>query len=361
MTGGPLRVALAGYGLAGRVFHAPLIAATPGLVLAAVVTGDPHRAAAATAGYPGTVVVASFDDVLADPGSYDVVVIATPNAAHVPLALAAVDAGIAVVVDKPLAVDAGSGARLVAAARDAGVALTVFHNRRWDADFLTLRRVVQEGRLGQVHRFESRFERWRPVPKVGSWRERAPVAQGGGLLLDLGSHLVDQALVLWGPVRRVYAEIDTRRADVASDDDTFVALEHSSGVRSQLWMSALAGRPGPRLRVLGDRGSYVSYSLDVQEAQLRDGVGPDDPSYGVVPADEWGALHAGDDCHPVPSARGDYAQFYRRLAAALTGDGPVPVDPADAVEVLRILDAARAAAAGHEVVTLVSGGSSPEG
>ncbi len=201
-----------------------------------------------------------------------------------------------------------------------------------------------------MHRFESRFERWRPVPKAGSWRERGTAQEGGGLLLDLGSHLVDQALVLWGRARRVYAEIDTRRPGVASDDDAFVAIEHAGGVRSHLWMSALAGRPGPRLRVLGNRASYVSYSLDVQEAQLRGGLTPRDQSYGVVPAGEWGALDAGGDEHPVSSARGDYGEFYRRLVAALRDGAQLPVDPADAVGALRVLDAARRSAARHDVV-----------
>lgn len=348
----PLRVALAGYGLAGRVFHAPMIAATDGLDLAAVVTRDAGRAAQARAAHRGVEVVASVDEVLAGPRRCDVLVVAAPNGVHVPLSLAAVAAGVAVVVDKPLAVDADAAARVVAAAAAARVPLTVFQNRRWDFDYLTLNRLIDKDTLGHVHRFESRFERWRPEPKPGSWRERARADEGGGLLLDLGSHLVDQALQLWGPARRVYAEIEVRRPGVAADDDVFVALEHHSGVRSHLWAGALTGAPGPRFRVLGDRGSYVSQWLDPQEEQLRGGMLPTDPEYGVVARERWGSLHAGDHVVPVEPVSGDYAEFYRRLEAALRDGAELPVDPSEAVDALRVIDAARRSAADHVVVAL---------
>jgi scyllo-inositol 2-dehydrogenase (NADP+) len=181
---------------------------------------------------------------------HDFVVIATRNDSHAPLARRAIDAGLAVVVEKPLAPSAEQAATLVEHARASGKLLTVFQNRRWDSDQRTLRKLLAEGTLGDVFRHESRFERWRPEPRADAWRETAEPEKGGGVLLDLGSHLVDQALQLFGPVSHVYAEIDNRRRS-AGDDDAFLALQHRSGTYSHLWMSALAAAPGPRLRVLG--------------------------------------------------------------------------------------------------------------
>jgi predicted dehydrogenase len=259
----------------------------------------------------------------------------------VPLASAALDAGLDVVVDKPLAPTAAEARALVHAAKAAGRMLTVFHNRRWDGDFLTARKLIERGRLGRVLRFESRFERWRPEIKQG-WRELGDPAEGGGVLNDLGSHLVDQALQLFGPVREVYGELDARRAGAQVDDDAFVALEHESGVRSHLWMSAVAADLGPRLRVLGDRAAYVKRGLDPQEDALRAGGDPRAPGWGEEPEPAWGVLGAGDEFEPVRTEPGAYVRFYEGVARALCEGAPPPVDPEDAVAVLELLDAARA-------------------
>jgi predicted dehydrogenase len=348
-----MRVALLGYGLGGSVFHAPLVAATPGLELAAVVTRDPQRQAAVRARYPDAEVVDDAARLWRDADRFDLVVVTTPNDTHVPLALAAVAAGLPVVVDKPLAITAADGERLVQAADAAGVPLTVFHNRRFDGDLLTVQRLLVDGALGRVHRFESRFERWRPRPRPDAWRETEPPAGGGGLLLDLGSHLVDQAVRLFGRPLRVYAEVDARRAGVRGDDDVFVALEHPGGVRSHLWASALAGQLGPRFRVLGDRAAYVKHGLDGQEEALRTGAVPGDPGFGAEPPEAFGQLHTGDgSAVAVPTAHGDYRRFYAMVAAALRGDGPLPVAASEAVEVLHILEAARLSAERREVVAL---------
>jgi scyllo-inositol 2-dehydrogenase (NADP+) len=347
-----MRVALIGYGVGGAVFHAPLIATTPGLELAAVVTRDPDRQAGVRERYPTTRVLDDVAEVWAEADRYDVVVVASPNAAHLPLGLAAIEAGLAVVVDKPLALTAADGRRLLDAAHEAEVLLTVFHNRRFDGDLLTLQRLVAEGAVGRVHRFESRFERWRPTPRPGSWREAEPPAAGGGLLLDLGSHLVDQAVVLFGRPIRVYAEIDVRRNGVRGDDDVFVALEHPQHVRSHLWASAVAAHLGPRFRVLGSQGAYVKEGLDGQEAALRAGATPADDGFGVEPPETHGHLDLGEGPHPIPTERGDYRRFYVELAAALRGEAPVPVAPGDAVAVLRILEAARTSAERGETVAL---------
>jgi scyllo-inositol 2-dehydrogenase (NADP+) len=201
-----------------------------------------------------------------------------------------------------------------------------------------------------VHRFESRFERWRPAPKPG-WRELADPEEAGGILYDLGSHLIDQALSLFGPARRVYAELERRRDGAAVDDDAFVALSHHSGVRSHLWMSAVAAQPGPRLRVLGSRGAYVKWGMDVQEEALRGGARPG-AGWGEEPEPRWGTLGADEDVRPVPTEPGDYPAFYRGVAAALREGAPPPVDPADAVAALEVIEAARRSAAEGRVEEL---------
>jgi predicted dehydrogenase len=323
----------------------------PGLRVAAVVTSSTARADQARAVLRDVRVLASPEEVWADPGQVDGVVVATPNRTHVALATAALEAGLPVVVDKPLATTAADADALVALARRRGVLLTTYQNRRWDADFRTLQALLADGALGRVHRFESRFERWRPVPKPG-WRESGDPADAGGLLNDLGSHLVDQAIVLFGDVRRVYAEVDVRRPAVAVDDDVLLALEHTSGVRSTIWASALAGDVGPRFRVLGDRGAYVVAGLDGQEAALRAGRTPADPGWGEVPEARWGVLAAGDERRPAPSLPGTWQEFYVRWRDALRGEGPVPVDPRDAVRMLRVLEAARRSAEERRVVPL---------
>ncbi|HUF26377.1 MAG TPA: Gfo/Idh/MocA family oxidoreductase [Gemmatimonadaceae bacterium] len=335
-----LRVGLIGYGLAGAMFHAPLITATAGLRMAAVVTRDPDRATQASRDHPDARVVPTAADLWERAGELDVVVIASPNRTHVPLATSALEARLHTVVDKPLARTAAEARRLVEAARQSGRLLTVFQNRRWDGDFLTVRNLIEQSALGTVHRFESRFERWRPTPK-GGWRERGAPEEVGGLLYDLGSHLVDQALLLFGPAAHVYGELDQRRPSVEVDDDAFIAIAHRSGARSHLWMSAVAGQPGPRFRVLGSNGAYVKHGLDVQEAALRGGgARPGDPGWGEEPREHWGSLGAGEEVYAVPTARGAYERFYELLVEAIRNGSPPPVDPHDAIGTLGVLEAA---------------------
>ncbi|MFL5895250.1 MAG: Gfo/Idh/MocA family oxidoreductase [Thermoleophilaceae bacterium] len=313
--GSPLRVGIAGYGLAGAVFHAPLIEAVDGLEVAAVMTRSPERAEQARRAHPGARVVDAVDELL---DGIDLLVVATPNSTHVPLALAGLDRGAAVVVDKPIAVTSADARRLL----DAGGRLTVFQNRRWDGDYLTVKRLLADGELGEVFRFESRFERFRPEVDHEKWRELADAAEGGGLLLDLGTHLVDQAVELFGPPVGVYGELAARRPGAVVEDDVFIALRHEGDVRSHLWMSATAALPGPRFRVLGLRAGFTSQGLDPQEQQLRDGMRPGDPGFGQAPGLEPGR----------------YADFYAGVRDWLRGEAAPPVDPADAVRVLEILE-----------------------
>ena len=342
-----IRVGLIGYGLAGAAFHAPLIATTPGMRLAAVVTADAGRAAQARRDHPGVEVVASAEELR----DVELVVVASPNRTHVPLARAALRAGRAVVVDKPFAATSAEAGALVEEARGRGLLLSVFQNRRWDGDFLTLRRLLAEGTLGEVLRFESRFQRWRPAPNPG-WRESGDPADAGGTLYDLGSHLIDQALVLFGPVATVYAELDRRRPGVVVEDDAFLALTHASGVRSQLWMSALAAEHAGRMRVLGTRAAYVKNGLDVQEAALRAGARPGAADWGEEPRESWGRAGAADAWEAVPTERGAYPKYYAGIARALRDGSPPPVDPADSVAGLRIIEAARRSASERAVIEL---------
>ncbi|EFE74827.1 Gfo/Idh/MocA family oxidoreductase [Streptomyces filamentosus] len=356
-TGAPLRVALVGYGLAGSVFHAPLVSATDGLVLDTVVTSNEERRAEARAAHPKVRFAASPDELWERADELDLVVIASPNKTHVPLATAALKAGLPVVVDKPIAGTAAEARELAALAEERGLLLSVFQNRRWDNDFRTLAALIADGELGEVQRFESRFERWRPQLK-GGWRESGDPDEIGGLLYDLGSHVVDQALVLFGPAVQVYAESDVRRPGAAADDDTFIAITHENGVRSHLYVSATTAQLGPRFRVLGSAAGYVKYGLDPQEAVLREGLRPvaDEP-WGEEVEQMWGRIGSGESPltgggTPVRTLPGDYPAYYAAVAAAIRGTGDNPVTALQAAAALDVLEAARRSAREGVTVTL---------
>jgi scyllo-inositol 2-dehydrogenase (NADP+) len=323
-----LRAALIGYGLAGRVIHRPLIEAVEDLHLTHVVTADPQRREQAAQDLPGARLLATADELWRQADDVDLVVVATPNDVHAALATAALDLGKAVVVDKPFALASSDAAAVAEHARSKGLALSVFHNRRWDSDTLTVRALLADGRLGAVHRLESRFTRFRPQVQQ-RWREQPG---GGGVLLDLGTHLVDQAVHLLGPVAAVYAEVRARRTGALVDDDCLLVLTHDGGASSLLWGSAAAPWTGPRLVLQGSRAGWVKDGLDGQEDAQRRGVPPAPEPDGTL-WDERGR-------HPWPSAPGDWPAYYRAFAAAVRGHGPVPVDPAEAVSVLRVLEAA---------------------
>ena len=337
-----IRVGLIGYGLAGAVFHAPLIAATPGLRLAAIVTRDAERSARALAAHPQARIVPTADALWEMAPSLDLVVVASPNRSHAPLARAALEAGLDVVVDKPMATSAAEARALLDDAKRLGRMLTVFQNRRWDGDFLTLRRLLEEGVLGQVVRFESRFDRWRVTPKPG-WRQSADPGEAGGLLFDLGAHLIDQAMLLFGPVESVYAETDRRRPGSEVDDDSFVALTHTSGVRSHLWMSIVSAQPGARFRAMGTAAAYLKHWLDPQEEALKGGGSPAQPRWGEEPEARWGTVGAGDEVRRVRTEPGAYHRFYEGVVAAVRDGAPPPVDPRDSIAVLEVIKRAMGA------------------
>lgn len=329
-----LRIALIGYGDAGRGIHARLVREI-GEEVSAVVTRSAERSADALADWPDTRVFPSIETLLASGPAPDLAVVATPSGLHAEHARALIAAGVPVLVDKPLATTAAEAHDVVAFAEQARVPLTVFQNRRWDTEQLTLAALLDRGELGRVHRFERRWERWRPVPK-DRWKENA-ADDGGGLLLDLGPHLVDSAVQLFGPARSVYAEV--RSLHTPADDDVFLALEHAGGVISHLSAGSMVGAPGPRTRVLGSAGAYLVAGFEADPTLftvLDDGA----------PVGTRGWLVRGLDRVAVPVAPGGHADFYRAVVEWLGGRAVVPVDPWDAVRTAAVLDAARQSADG---------------
>lgn len=348
MTNAPVRWALAGYGSGGRVFHAPLLASATGVDLVAVVTGNPDRRAQVTADLPGVVTVPDLAALAAF--GIEAITVTTPPATHTALAREALDLGLGVVVDKPFALDADAARELVGHGRRSGQMLTAYQNRRWDSDFRTVRKLIADGTLGPIHRFVSRIDRFRPV-KPG-WA--GSPADGGGTLLDLGPHLIDQAMHLFGPVCRLHAQVRAVRPGSGTDDEIELHLEHSSGVFSTLAAGMASAAQGPRLQVEGTLGGYTVNGFDIQEAQLKAGDNPRTlgSGWGVEEARSYGILTTENGSAPLPTERGRWDTFYPAAADAVRGTGPVPVDPQDAVETARIIDAARASAAEHRVVEL---------
>ena len=334
----PLRLGVIGYGLAGSAFHAPVITAEPDLTVAAILVGNPARQIQASERYPTAEVVAELDAFLEL--NLDAVVVATPNHTHFELTDRLLDADISVVVDKPMTTDFREAKHLVKKAERRDLLLCSYQNRRFDGDFLTVQQLLASSELGSVFRFESRFERFRANVKPG-WKEEP--GPGAGILWDLGPHLIDQAIALFGPPVSVYSEIQKVRPDALVDDSAFVALEHSGGETSHLSMSAVAGSPGPRFRVLGTSGAYVKHGLDPQEDALRDGGDPLRVGWGRESVSSWGEIHTGNSSRPVPTTPGNYREFYQQFAAALRGGGPVPMDPADTLRVIQIIEDAHAA------------------
>lgn len=351
-----LRVAIIGFGLGGEVFHAPLVASTPGMTVAGIVTSDPERQRTARTAYPDASVFASADEIWAMPEQFDVVVVTAPNRWHAPLGTAALQAGLPVVIDKPLALTVQEVHDLIALSQETGKPVFPFQNRRWDGDFLTVRQLIQHDWLGPIARYESHFDRYRPTPK-GAWRDDGAADSGGGLLYDLGSHLIDQALQLFGPPQTVYAELPSKRPTSQVDDDSFIALECSNGVTAHLYFSQVARIPGPRFCVRGLRGTYVKYGLDPQEDALRQGQRPSMPHWGEDPRDQWGTLRTERDGiifdGAIATFPGAYETFYRQVVAALNTGAPPPVTLTEAMLTQRVIEAAQQSAQEHLVISML--------
>ena len=338
----PVRFGLVGYGSGARHFHAPFIQSAPECELVGVMTSSPVRQALVAHELPGAATFPSLA-ALVDAG-VEAVAISTPAATHSALTDEALTLGLAVVCDKPFALDPDAARQTVELADERGLLLSPYQNRRWDSDFLTVRRLVSRGELGTVTRMELRFERYAP--------QRGPGLSGGGTLLDFGAHLVDQALILLGPAVAVYAELRIR--DSGLDDDVFIALTHAGGARSQLWGSWSQFAPGPRYRVSGSQATYVLGAGDTQEDQLRAGETPASlgERWGVEPSSSYGILHSGESSRPYQTERGRWDLFYPTFANAVRGLNPPPVDPHDAIATAIVLDAAKTSVALGTVVSL---------
>jgi len=338
-----IRVGLIGFGLAGRYFHAPLILAA-GMELRIVVTS---RSDAVREFAPGAVVIDSAPALFAR-DDIDLVVIATPNHLHVEQAAEALRAGKHVVVDKPLSITSAQASTLIELANAHRLRLAVFQNRRWDSDFLTVQKLIREDRLGAINAFHARWDRFRPIV-ADRWRERAE--PGAGMLHDLGSHLIDQALCLFGRPEWIQADVFTQRSGGAANDG-FEILMGKGTLRITLGVSSLAADGGWRYRVHGARGSFLKSGLDTQEAQLRAGVQPDAPDFGFEPTEQWGKLILGadDSKQTIAPQRGRWTEFYAGMRRSLERNEPVPVPAEDARETLEVIEAAMtSSAAGRRI------------
>ena len=319
-----VRAGLIGHGLGGRAFHEPLIRAAARLSLAAIATTRSTPDAAA---------------LIADP-SIDLIVVSTPNHSHYPLAKAALEAGKHVVIDKPFTVTLAEADSLIALARSRERVLTIFHNRRWDGDFLTIRKLVESGALGELMRYEAHWDRFRPAIKPGWKEEEGP---GTGVLGDLGPHLIDQALLLFGQPDAVAGDLERQRPGTQVDDYFAITLGYGKK-RVILSSSLLAAAPRPRFGLHGTEGSFVKYGLDPQEPQAQAGMTPSDAAFGVEDKGWHGTLTLADgSVERVPTERGNYLAFYEAVAAAILDGAPVPVEPAEARAGLALIESVRAA------------------
>ncbi|CAN5647213.1 Gfo/Idh/MocA family oxidoreductase [soil metagenome] len=335
----PVKIGLVGYGFGGRYFHAPLISAAAECDLLGVVTTSPERRALIGQEHPSVTTFDSLEDLAA--AGAEAVAISTPADTHSALTDRAIALGLSVVCDKPFALDPAAARQSVELADAAGVTLSPYQNRRWDSDFLAVRTLADAGTLGDVRRFESRFERYAPA--------NGPGLAGGGTLLDFGAHLVDQALVLLGPVESVYAEWRTRESGL--DDEVFVALRHAGGAVSHLWGSWSQHAPGPRFRVTGTQGSLVVTTGDTQEDVLITGATPATvDTWGVEAFSDLDRLTTTEGSSPVTLERGAWDTYYPAFARAVRRQGPAPVAGADAVATADVLEAARVSATDHVTV-----------
>jgi predicted dehydrogenase len=307
-----------------------------GLELGAVLTTNPERIAHVNADYPNAAVVADMKELLAH--ELDLVIIASVNSVHVEQAIAALHAGVPTVVDKPMGRNLTETLEILKVSDETGVPVTAFYNRLYDSDSLTVKRVIQDNEIGQIFRIDSRFERYRPNLAAQSWREQSSAEEGGGLLLDLQSHLVSTALDWFGPAELISASVRCIRG--ASDDDVVLVLKHDNGVDSYLSASAIAGAPGPRIRMLGSNGALVIGELDPQEALLRAGKVPHDGKWDVSTKSEARIIR-GEVVSDLKVEDGNYARFYELVAGAIAGKNEWPVSKAEISAVATIIDRAR--------------------
>lgn len=335
----PIRTGLVGFGFGARVFHAPFLSAVPEIELSHIVQRSGDTALVA---YPQAAIVRSVEELLED-SSVELVVITTPNETHFPLAKLALEAGKHVVVDKPMCDTSAEADELLELSQGTGKVFSVFHNRRWDGDYLTVCDVVRQGLLGKVHEFNSHFDRYKPQLKQGSWKEEP--GPGTGMLFDLGSHLIDQAIHLFGLPQRLFADLRSQRPGSRIDDHFEVILDYGH-LKANLRCGTLVREKPPRFHVLGDVGAFVKYGMDPQEAALMTMDIPAwNPQLGVDAEAEWGLLnstiHGLNIRGRVETKVGDYRGYYRNVAAAIRKGEPLVVKPSQVVKLMKILELAR--------------------
>jgi scyllo-inositol 2-dehydrogenase (NADP+) len=346
-----IQVGLIGFGFAGRIFHSSVIQAVEGLELAAIVqrSGPQSGGSGAATAYPHVRILTSVEELLKD-SSIQLVVVATPNASHLPIARQCLLAGRDVVIDKPFALNSTEAAELTQLARDRGRLLSVYQNRRWDGDFLTVQKLLENDRLGRLVMFESHYDRFRQLPRLHAWRDDG--GPGGGVLIDLGAHLVDQALVLFGVPASVWASV-RREREGARVDDAFDLYLHYPASHSQaapsglsVWLraSCLACDPGPRFTLNGTQGTFRKFGMDGQEAHLLAGDVFSSKPWGVEGPEHWGTLTVDEGGEPVstriPTEAGDYRGYYVNIRDAIHGNAALEVTPLQAWRTMRVLEMA---------------------
>ena len=333
-----IKVGLVGFGFAGRVFHAPIISAVPGLTLRAILERSGNEAALR---YPQTQIVRSIDELLAI-DEIQLIVIATPNVSHYPLARQCLLAGRDVVVDKPFTTTYQEAADLVDLAQQRGRLLTVYQNLRCNGDFRTIRRLVESGRLGRIALHEAHFDRYRLEMRPGAWREKA--GPGSGVFFDLGVHLIDQAMVLFGLPEAVTADIRIERPSAVVDDAFDVTL-HYPRTHVLLRASMIALAPDLRYLIRGEDGAFIKYGIDPQEEVLKRGEVPHDDTWGREAPEKWGTLYTpeGNSLHAetVATMPGDYRLFYSNVRDAILGNAAIDVTHKQMLNVMRALETAR--------------------
>lgn len=342
----PISVGVIGYGLGGSIFHAPFVNCTPGLRLAAIVTSQRERV---EKDYPGLPAVASTPELFADP-KIDLVVVASPSTTHFEVARAALEAGKHVVVDKPFAASVKEAEELMALAKAKGLFLSAYQNRRWDGDFLTAKQLITDGSLGEVLHYEAHFDRYKLEIRTG-WKETG--GKGSGIVYDLGAHLIDQAVHLFGLPQTVTADVFAQRKGAHAPDYFHLVMEYGK-MRAILHGATVVKEPGPHFAVHGEGGSFIKYGMDGQEEALLAGMRPGDAGWAVDKVERYGLLvSAAGERRPVPTLVGGYEKYYAAVAEAVTGKGANPVDPAGARDGLMVIEAALRSAAERRTIAIL--------
>ena len=335
-----IRTGVIGYGLSGRVFHAPFIDVVEGFELSKISTANPHNIRIAQSRYPNTPIVPDGQSII-DDNNIDLVIVTSPNTVHFKWAKAALLANKHVVVEKPFTVSLAEAEELVELAKQKKKILTVYHNRRFTSDTKTVKKILKSGVLGDVVDYETHFDRFRPEPKEGAWREDP--LPGSGIFYDLGSHLIDQSLYFFGMPQAVTAHIQAVRPWAKADDSFDVKLHYPTHTAT-LKSGTLVKIPGPTYQIHGTKGSFIKYGLDVQEETLETGAIPNTPNWGMEPESIWGTLKTEVEgieiCSVIKSENGDYRDYFINLRDAIWGKAKIAVTAEEGANVMKIIELA---------------------